>query len=720
MRSREVRSTRRPETRSSPIGAGFRKIGGRSGRPGSDACGTPLGEPPLATVRIRVTINRLPSARTVVRLIIPFLVAACQPQARRVLLLDLALSDPVVLNGTARPWADAGYEVQYRRFYPHLTRADLPQFRTLLFLLGREPEAASDALTAGDLALLDEWVRRGGVVVLGYDGDGEGYLDRWTANRWLEYEGAGISIGDRVLEDTTTRTLTTGRAQPWALARPVGDEPLGSVYEPFPLDRNHVVVARSPTQLLAITSQQAFVRAPKEPAGRPDAGIAAAARIGQGLVVVISRHALGTLGPQYRPSTTPFLAADALADTRAFLTAVARWTRRPAEWAHVPQAAHGVPLALQQAPLPVELQSPRLEPPVAVSTTELPLIPDRKLARATNVPDWLRQQGLRVLWTPLLATRDEQRVPRPAATLDSLVTFLDVGGFNLLSGDAYPEGADSAHARWWERDAVRRAWSDAVKRLGPTSVAWMPAFDYAAARLPPGDSSRGARGEALPAPCALDTALWAGGFAPAATALGRLAGEQRTLVIALGFDLGDPLRDPGSRGRSYGMGQEFCDAAWRRALTQLGRRGVLDSLPFAARYPALREAGLLPLYYRALEDEVAERASALRDRVLRQRRDLYFAFRLPQPPADWFSLGLLRGFALPDRPLLLLTPEAKTRDLLASLRARGLNGVHAVELTPALLRARDWVGLRRVVFDDNDGFWFAGEERGSGGLGGGG
>src|SRR2546423_3953811 len=161
MRSREVRSTRRPETRSSPIGAGFRKIGGRSGRPGSDACGTPLGEPPLATVRIRVTMNRLPSARTVVRLITPFLIAACQPQARRLLLLDLALSDPVVLNGTARPWADAGYKVQYRRFYPHLTRADLPQFRTLVFLLGREPEAASDALTAGDVALLDEWGRRG-------------------------------------------------------------------------------------------------------------------------------------------------------------------------------------------------------------------------------------------------------------------------------------------------------------------------------------------------------------------------------------------------------------------------------------------------------------------------------------------------------------------------------------------------------------------------------
>src|SRR5207237_76362 len=129
--------------------------------------------------------------------------------------------------------------------------------------------------TAGDVAVLDEWVRRGGVVVLGYDGDGEGYLDRWTANRWLAYEGAGISIGDRVLEDTTTRVLTTGRAQPWAVARPVGDEPLGSAYDPFPLDRNHVVVTREPTQLLALTRHRAFVRASRSPAPRPDAATAA-------------------------------------------------------------------------------------------------------------------------------------------------------------------------------------------------------------------------------------------------------------------------------------------------------------------------------------------------------------------------------------------------------------------------------------------------------------
>src|SRR5207302_7912126 len=120
----------------------------------------------------------------------------------------------------------------------------------------------SAALPAGDLALPSEWGLRGGVAVLGYDADGEGYLDRWTTNRWLEFLGTGIAIGDRLLEDTTARALTTtGRPQPWAEARTVGDEPLGSplgeVYESFPLDRNNVVSVRDHTALLAATSLHA-------------------------------------------------------------------------------------------------------------------------------------------------------------------------------------------------------------------------------------------------------------------------------------------------------------------------------------------------------------------------------------------------------------------------------------------------------------------------------
>src|SRR2546426_1689555 len=166
---------------------------------------------------------------------------------------------------------------------------------------------------------------------------------------------------------------------------------------------------------------------------------------------------------------------------------------------------------------------------------------------------------------------------------------------------------DSLHVRWEERDVVRRAWGDAVKRLQPTSVAWIPLLDYGNARHAAADSSRGARGEALAAPCAFDSLLWAEGLPSAYGALGRLAAEQRTLVIALGLDLGGP--------RSYSMGQEFCDAAWRRGLAVLMRGGAAGggwgSLPYAARYPPLRDAGLFPRLLPAPGGGVARPATRL-------------------------------------------------------------------------------------------------------------
>lgn len=634
------------------------------------------------------------------------LAAACQPRVRRALVLDLTLSDPALLDGTARPWHSAGYTVSYRRFYPHLTEADLARYHALLFLLGRGPEVPSDALTAGDLAMLDEWIARGGVVVLGYAGDSEGSLDRWTANRWLASHGAGIAISDRVIEDTSART-GGARAQPWAEGRQMGANPLGSVYDPFPLDRNHAIDVKRPAQILAVAnlgpSQSTLPRAATAP--RPEVPLAAATRLGDGLVIVVSRYALGALAPQGRPTTMPLLRLDALGGSDAFLTGLARWTRRPAEWAHVPPGDRPEPLVIAGAPLPIDPQPPPRSPPVGVTTVDLPIPIAREARRATNVPPWVRQVGMRALWTPLLVSDQGRDLPRSARALDSLVTSLDQAGLNLLAGDAQPEAvSDSLHHFWAERDAARRAWADAEKQLQPTSVAWVPAFAYGAYR-PPGrwaDSSRGSRGEPIAVPCALDTLLW-GRVAPAYATLARLAGQARQLVPALALDLTAPRK--GVAG--YSMGQEYCDAAWRLALARIGRRG-LDSVPVSERYRTLREAGLLPDYFNALEDLVAERARVLRDRALKESPGLYFAFRLPQAPGDWFTLGLCRGFSLPDRPLLLFTPEIETRDLFAHLRMRGLNAVHAVQLPAAAVRSNTITGLRRVVFAENDGFWLAG------------
>src|SRR2546422_3276184 len=53
----------------------------------------------------------------------------------------LPLPDALPICGTAEPWRDAGYTVEYRQFYPHLARTDLARYRVLIFLLGREPRS---------------------------------------------------------------------------------------------------------------------------------------------------------------------------------------------------------------------------------------------------------------------------------------------------------------------------------------------------------------------------------------------------------------------------------------------------------------------------------------------------------------------------------------------------------------------------------------------------
>jgi len=334
----------------------------------------------------------------------------------------------------------------------------------------------------------------------------------------------------------------------------------------------------------------------------------------------------------------------------------------------------------------------------------------RRCQSSCNQPPSPLRLGIRALWTPLLVSEQGHEVARSAASLDSLVGSLDAAGLNLLAGDAHPETvADSLHHLWADRDVVRRAWKEVVSQLQPTSVAWIPAFDYADYR-PPGtwtDSSRDSRGEAVGMPCALDSLLWEAGIAPAYTALARLASQTRQLVPALALDLSGPRKGGWS---GYSMGQEFCDVAWRRVLTHIGRRGPLDTVPASERYRTLREAGLLSQYFGALEDLVAERARALRDRALKESSGLYFALRLQQAPGDWFTLGLCRGFTLADRPLLLFTPEIETRELLAAYRARGLNAVHAVELPLALVRPASLAGLKRVIFGGNDGFWLSTSE----------
>lgn len=573
------------------------------------------------------------------------LIAGCQTEARRLLLVDLTLADPLVLEATAAPWHAAGYRVEYRQFYPHLTRGDLARYRTLIVLGGHEPEGFSDALTIGDLAILHEWVHRDGVVVLGYT---EGSLDRWVMNQWLAAQGAGIAIGPQEVDAPAV-------PQPRSALDNAG-------FAPFPAGKNHPLVVRDRSQTLARGPANALV---------------AASRITDGLIVVASRSLLA--GSDEDPRT------------RDFLESLARWTRRPAEWAGVGTAARrGGPLRLAGAPRPVAVHPPPLRPPSGAAPVTLPQSPRTSRDDAEDsvvASGWIARQGMRVLWSRF--------TPQ---SFDSLLEFVDVAALNALATVIpAPALADTL--------GTRNIWRVTAERLQTTSIRWFPAVSLVAIPSQGADEVN-RHGDLTPIACGLDSMFWRGALRPTYRTLARLGGARPDVIAGIAVDLDSAITHYGGSG--------FCDADYRVGLSALGLNPEeterLAALPPAARYDTLLERGWLNRYFDALQAAVTERAITLRGELRRLHPDLRYAFHSADVPADWFSLGLLRGFSTGDAPALLWLKERHGRALLRLYRDREIYALSAIGLQPnrTTFAPGELARLRSTVFSENTGFWLDG------------
>jgi hypothetical protein len=268
-----------------------------------------------------------------------------------------------------------------------------------------------------------------------------------------------------------------------------------------------------------------------------------------------------------------------------------------------------------------------------------------------------------------------------------LFGFAEAGALNALWTRAGAPGlADSVLARF--------AWTPLGDRLRATSVRWLPSLDLRDARPDDGGPALGPTGDTLAAIAALDPRLWHDVLRERARALARWSREYPGLVPAVVIDLPELARGAG-----------FGDATFAAAFAALpgdsASRATLLALPAPARYDSLLESGRLEPFYDALERAVAERAAALRADVRRVLRDFGFVVRAETAPADWFTLGLLRGLGDSVTPVVVLTSEARTAGLLARYRGRGIAAVAAVELDPRrVLGSRAAIVLRGAA-----GYW---------------
>ncbi|MGH7531452.1 MAG: hypothetical protein ACREMN_13810, partial [Gemmatimonadales bacterium] len=413
---------------------------------------------------------------------------------------------------------------------------------------------------------------------------------------------------------------------------------------------------------------------------------------GHGLVVVASRQTLDAW------STGPGAAT--------FLEALARWTRRPAEWASIVLARPGTgvahPLSLRGAPgrgarqQGVAMDPPALEPPAGAAVLllpqPLPTIPP------PTPPAWIGRQGMRVLWADFTGLG----FPR-ARVLDSILEFTDAAALNALAMEvpttALADTVAPVSLRGLPREP-RTPWQFVAEQLGATSLRWFPAIGLDSL-VSAGAEEVDLRGDLAGVPCALDSTFWRGTLRPTFRALARLGGARPDVITGIALQL-DPLAS-----RYAGAG--FCDPDYHAGLTALAldasARESLLALPPVARHDTLLHRGLLGRYYGALEDAVRERAAALRAELLRLHPELRFAFRASHAPTDWFSLGLLRGFSTPELPVFLWLEEPQDRRLLARYRAREVTALSAVQLDPRRVPIGEWRRLRPLAFQQHHGFW---------------
>ncbi|HYX82266.1 MAG TPA: hypothetical protein VE714_07730, partial [Gemmatimonadales bacterium] len=392
--------------------------------------------------------------------------------------------------------------------------------------------------------------------------------------------------------------------------------------------------------------------------------------------------------------------------TRDFLVALARWTRRPAEWASIDEATRPAPLHLAVEPplRRLAVHPPLLDPPAGTSPTLLPEPPlSGRDAASVTPPNWIARQGMRVLWS---------RFTLPA--LDSLLGFVDVAALNALATTIPPAAiADTL--------GTRNLWRITADRLQVTTVRWFPAI--ALATVPMAEEKRSPaaslgsgpadevdlHGDLVSIPCGLDSLYWRNGLRPAYRILAKLGGARSApdVIAGVALDLDGAMTDYSSSG--------FCDADYRTGLTALGLdRAELDeliALPPPERYHTLLERGVLGKYFDALENAVAERALALRNEVRKVKPDVRFAFHASQTPLDWFSLGLLRGFSSPDAPVLLwFGASDNPRALLRRYQERGIYALSALGIDPtrAKFAPGELARLRPAASSDQAGFWLDG------------
>jgi hypothetical protein len=670
--------------------------------------------------------------------------APLPPPLDRALLIDLDLMHHSAWLDLKSACDSAGITLEYRRFFPHVSDADIAGEEAYSFIMvaaGSAPGMAASRLSTDEIERMAAFVEGGGLLLLmpqptrldSYYGEN----DWFVLNRVLEELGSGMRVergsllGPLFLGSPDPPHLDTGigyatllefdMGYAWAL--PNEETGLAEILDgPLPAGRATVLRTRGSDLAVILHAHwgsNLWIRTEGATIGDQirsiidDRPMAAVERIGNGILAVVPRFLVTLGGAGGQVSEHPANSTATILRNAVFLEWLMAYLGRlftgeeelaPTDpsggddelfWVSapsIPPAGEGevIPVAYQPSSRPVAPVPPGgtlfeefLDAPADTPPPAVPIFSSAKGKIGYGAMPWDDAAAGTVL------------SEAAAMGLDALV-----GGFTperLVTGELADEDAA----------AMREAMARLADLAGSAGVFWLVGSYYTGHVYNSNPSifprSVGAQRQTYDAPPLLYEPLWDDYLIPA-------AGEVAATAAAHP-GIGGILVDMEMYGTvlTYTDAQAFDDTTYDvylETVTDPAILALLEAQVAETRLDVLIEQGLLADYFEVLTQAAAAIGARYREAVSALSPDFTVALYFPGIPTCWQYRGLIQGLGTERSPVVILTYDPFSHPYRANMTAGDAWAVHLGGPIVSHFPPDALTAVLGNCGDFTDGFWY--------------
>ncbi|MFH2005269.1 MAG: hypothetical protein ABI333_01655 [bacterium] len=648
----------------------------------------------------------------------------------RALLLDSELRHTSSWIDTLDALEATGFTATYRRFYPHLTAADVafdgdgvPAHDLVVLAAGRAPGNPGSRMRWAEISWARTYVDNGGVLVLatqsGFEDAYTGENDFYIFNRLLEELGVAIRVD---------KNTVIGRI--WSTDPAVAHEPVGWAYPtplefslgyPYLVKPDDGIIAGGMLPTLRVASDQVDVRLRtyhvgylwQRVGGDPlmqvqtlteSRAAAAVAQVGQGFVAVVPRSVLTITAASAisdKPAMDPDREAANSAWIRSFFGSLRGLLLGEAAFAvgmvHDTDTLFSVAApghtALDPSGEVFEVASDvsSLAVPSAPPSGELSDPPADPIPGPRPLPAWFHPGGGRVAYGGL--------PPDPAdmaVAFDEIVTH-HVGALMTSTG---PKALTTLSGT--ALDAEQQKYVDIAALAETAGARWFVGdwFNDGSGAYPP---MIGAQGQVSDVPAPLNETYWSQVIIPIYEAVGQLAATNLGIAgIHLDLELySGPVWHHDGWAFSDDTLQRYLDT-----ITDPGLTSDLQNVSSADRLDLLVDRGLLGDYFGALEEAAYELGRRCREAAHAHAPQLEMMVYVAGFPNTWFYHGLFRGLGTLQQPVIVMTYDGWANRATEAFWTRGVPLVHLGGAIVSHFLPTDFDDVLVSLAQGNDGYWY--------------